>query len=205
MSLYESTSGRRRVIGISIVVLVHILVTYVLVSGLARDIAKAVKQTVKVSVLEDPPPPPPPPPPKKPEELESPPPPPPKAYVPPTEAPVAIAAGAAAITSTTAKVAPPPAPPAPAVAKASAVCNKQTSPEYPFEALSDEIQGAVMARFKVNDAGGFESIVAIEFQKIPGKYQNQFKQSVVQALRAYHCNKGLGNTILEKEFAFRLD
>jgi protein TonB len=97
---------RRHVIGITAVVLFHVLVVYALVTGLAKKVIDVVRAPIETKVIEEikkPPPPPEvvlPPPPK----LEAPPPP----FIPPPEIQIATPPPAPTITATTPT--PPPAP-----------------------------------------------------------------------------------------------
>src|SRR6266446_388447 len=58
----------RHIVGIVFVVLVHVLVIYALVTGLARKAVEGIKKPINATIIQEikaPPPPPPPPPPKK--------------------------------------------------------------------------------------------------------------------------------------------
>src|ERR1700682_5652264 len=108
----------RHVIGIAFVVLVHAIVIYALVTGLARKAIEVIKKPLTATIIEEikvPPPPPPPPPPKR--VIE-----PPKAlqpFVPPPDVPVPTQTTEPVISAVTATpptepvVIAPPAPPAP--------------------------------------------------------------------------------------------
>lgn len=64
---YKPKGGSRQGVGFIIVVLLHLLIGYALVSGLARKAVEVVKKPIQMAVLPEielPPPPPPPPPPK---------------------------------------------------------------------------------------------------------------------------------------------
>src|SRR6266852_5636170 len=77
----------KHVIGLTFVILLHVLVIYALVTGLARKAVEVIKKPLSATIIEEikaPPPPPPPPPPRK--IIE-----PPKTqqtYVPPPDVPV---------------------------------------------------------------------------------------------------------------------
>ncbi|HUL68335.1 MAG TPA: TonB family protein [Burkholderiaceae bacterium] len=167
----------RHLVGIGGVVLLHILIIYALITGLARKVVEVVKGPIDVKVIEEvikkPPPPPDvlPPPPK----LQAPPPP----FVPPPEVPIAQPPPAPTITAVTpeappapqapviAKVEPTPAPaPAPApprVRTASVACPNyrevMTSIPYPREALLDNIQGEVVIEFTITSSGQVKDAV----------------------------------------------
>lgn len=156
---------RRHYIGIGSVIVLHLLIVWALVSGLARKVIEVVKGPIEVKVIEEvakPPPPPPevlPPPPK----VTAPPPP----FVPPPEVQIANPPPAPTITAVT-PVAPPgpqapviqkpvetapAAPPAPAIRQASVVCPNYRevmgSITYPREALLENLEGEVVIEFTV--------------------------------------------------------
>ncbi|MBK6853398.1 MAG: energy transducer TonB [Burkholderiales bacterium] len=129
-SPYEyAGAGQRRYTGIIVVVLLHVLIVYGLVSGLARKAVEIIKKPIEMKIMEEvklPPPPPPPPPPKIEKIKDVPPPPevaPPPPYVPPPEVQVIPPPVAAPVIQAVAqepppkpveiKPPPPPAPPAP--------------------------------------------------------------------------------------------
>ena len=160
---------RKHVVGLSAVVLLHLLLFWAINSGLARKFVKIVKGPVEAQLLEDKkpdlPPPPPPPPPKN---L---PPPPPPAYVPPPDLVSSSAPSANAIAAVSAAPqpvappappppapappAPPPPPPAPpvrtpAVINAAQSCEK---PVYPSASRRAEEEGTVVLRFLIDVDG----------------------------------------------------
>jgi protein TonB len=152
----------RRYGGLGIVVALHVLVAYLVVSGLAHKIVDVIKQPVETKIIEEvkPPPPPenPPPPPPK---MTAPPPP----FIPPPEVNVTPPPTPAAITQTTNitppaqafKPAPapvkegpvgPPAPPVAAIADLNAC-----KPEYPRASLLAEETGLVTIEFVIGADG----------------------------------------------------
>ncbi|HTT12520.1 MAG TPA: TonB family protein [Burkholderiaceae bacterium] len=158
----------RHLVGVGGVVLLHIIIIYALVTGLARKVVEVVKGPIEVKVIEEvikkPPPPPDvlPPPPK----MAAPPPP----FVPPPEVVIAQPPPAPTITAVTPEAPPapqapvivkapeaPPAPPAPPVRSASVACPNykeimQAIP-YPREALLDNLQGDVVIEFTITGSG----------------------------------------------------
>jgi periplasmic protein TonB len=149
--------------GLIIVVIMHVLLAYALVSGLAKKVVDKVMVT-ETKVVEAPPPPPPPPPkdlPPPPKNL-----PPPPVYVPPP--PVDVPPPPIAPTITTTNVMPPPAPdrkvepaappapPAPSITARAARINANDpacKPEFPPAALRAQVSGVSRIRFTV-DANG---------------------------------------------------
>jgi protein TonB len=153
----NEVSPARRYGGFGVVILVHVLVAYLVVSGLAHKIVDVIKQPVETKIIEEvkPPPPPenPPPPPPK---LAAPPPP----FIPPPEVQIQQPVVQNTITAVTAQQppaqayqktiqAPPgpvatPAPPVAAIADLNAC-----KPEYPRASLLAEESGVVRVQFVV--------------------------------------------------------
>lgn len=160
----QQRNPARHLIGIGGVILLHVLVIYALLTGLARRVVEVVKGPIEVKVIEEeikkPPPPPEvlPPPPK----VAAPPPP----FIPPPEIQIAPPpAPAPTITAVTQEAPPapqapviqkpveaPPAPP-PAIRSAAVVCANYRevmgSIAYPREALLDNVEGDVVIEFTV--------------------------------------------------------
>jgi periplasmic protein TonB len=188
---------RRHLVGISVVILLHILVVYALVTGLARKVVDVVRAPIETKVIEEikkPPPPPEvvvPPPPK----LEAPPPP----FIPPPEIQIANPPPAPTITATTptpppapVTIAPapppveaPPAPPAPAVATAGVACPTYAKAmgdvAFPREALRQGLEkGEALIQFTVGANGEIKDIKAVSGNPIFARnsiriVQNEFK------------------------------
>jgi len=149
--------------GLIIVVVMHFLLAYALVSGLAKKVVDKVMVT-ETKVVEAPPPPPPPPPkdlPPPPKNL-----PPPPVYVPPPPVDVPPPPPAPTVAATT--VPPPPAverhveatapaaAPGPAPVARAAVINANDPgcrPEYPAAALRAGASGVSRIRFTVDASG----------------------------------------------------
>jgi periplasmic protein TonB len=164
----------KHVVGIGIVVLMHILLGYALVTGLARKVVEVIKNPIETKIIEEVKPPPPPP-----ENLPPPPPklaPPPPSFVPPPEvvvAPPPTPAPAITVQTTTpppptpVTIAPAPAPAAPpapaAVAAKPAITNVSgCKPEYPPAAQKAEATGHTTVRFVIDAAGKLVSAEVIK-------------------------------------------
>ncbi|MEP7283392.1 MAG: energy transducer TonB [Rubrivivax sp.] len=163
----------KHAVGIGIVVAMHVLLAWALVSGLARKVVDVIKAPIETKIIEEVAPPPPPPP-------ENPPPPPkfappPPSFVPPPEVIVNNPPPAPAITVTRevpppappVAIAPapapeaPPAPPAPAPPPPRAVqpallnvtsCAPRGS-DYPSAAVRADATGTTRIRFTVGADG----------------------------------------------------
>jgi periplasmic protein TonB len=130
----------KHVVGLSLVVLLHIILFWAISSGLAKKFVKVIKGPVEAQLIEDakpdiPPPPPPPP------QKSAPPP----EYVPPVDIAVNATAGANAIASVSAA----PVRTAPVI-NAAASCPK---PEYPSSSRRNEEEGTVQLRFLIGTEG----------------------------------------------------
>jgi len=151
----------KHLVGLAIVALLHVLIIYALVTGLAHKVIDVIKKPIETKIVEEvkPPPPPetPPPPPPK---LSTPPPP----FIPPPEVQIAVTPPpAATITAVTATPPPPvaaivPTPPpvthapvhVPPVIDAARSCAK---PEYPPSSRRAEESGTVTLRFLIDVDG----------------------------------------------------
>jgi protein TonB len=158
--------------GFGIVVVLHLLLFWAIMSGLAKQVVDVIKAPIETKIIEEVKPPPPPPP----ENLPPPPKfaPPPPSFVPPPEVNVNPPPTPAPTITTTQVVPPPappvfnappapPAPPAPAppapprVAARPAIANVQacapTGEDYPAAALRAEATGTTKIRFTIGPDG----------------------------------------------------
>jgi len=204
----------RHLIGITFVVLVHVIVIYALVTGLARKAVEVIKKPLTATIIEEiktPPPPPPPPPPRKIVE-------PPKVtqtYVPPPDVPVPTQTTEPVITSVTPTPPPepvviappappvveaPPAPPKPAIRR-GAVPIERVEPVYPREAIKDNISnGKVVARLQVDEKGLVTGVTIVEAN--PRKV---FDREVIRALSLWKFKPEGDRYIAEIEITFVLN
>lgn len=162
----------KHAVGIGVVLVLHLVLGYALVTGLAQRLVEVIKSPLETKIIEETKPPPPPPP----ENLPPPPKfaPPPPSFVPPPEVNV-NPPPTPAPTITTTQVAPPPTPvtvvptpapvqaappappPPPRVAARPAIANVQacapSSEDYPRAARNAEVTGTTTVRFNVGADG----------------------------------------------------
>lgn len=224
MTTYDYAAQQRKpgkhVVGIGIVILMHILLGWALVSGLARKVVEVIKNPIETKIIEETKPPPPPP-----ENLPPPPKlaPPPPSFVPPPEVVVAPPP-APAPTITTTTVAPPPAPvaiapapappapPAPApVAAQPAIGNVSAcKPEYPAAALKAEATGVTTIRFTVDATGKLANAELVKSSG-PSREHRLLDRTALSALSGCTFRAGRdsnGNPVgaaFTVEYAWRLE
>jgi len=163
----QQRNPTKHVVGLGVVIVMHIILGWALLNGLARRVVEVVKGPIETKIIEEVKPPPPPPP----ENLPPPPklPPPPPAFMPPPEVQIQNPPPAPAITVQTVPpppappvtIAPPPAPePAPAPpappARVAPHVNFNTDckkPNYPPAAARAEAQGVVRIKVTVGIDG----------------------------------------------------
>lgn len=158
MAYAEQSMSGNRITALIIVALIHIVLGYALVTGLAYEAAKKVIQRVttvdiKEEVKEEEPPPPPP------KKVETPPPPP---VAPPPKINVAITPPQITTVATPPPAPPPivlapPAPPPPPPPKPATPRNNPgswaTPNDYPSRALREEREGTTGFRVTIDDKG----------------------------------------------------
>ncbi len=214
---YPGNEPSRRLTGWAVVVLLHVLILWALVSGTARKGLEIIKKPLEAAVIQEviipPPPPPPPPPPKQivKQEPQAPkvaaPPPfvPPPDVAPPVSAAPAIAS-VATPPPTPAVIAPPPppAPPAPAPRPAgparsemSIACPTQVKPEMPRQALKDGTEGVVRAQALIRD-GVVREVTILSGPRV-------FHAPVRNAMLQYKCVSEPGDVLAPQEFVFKMD
>jgi protein TonB len=203
---YGQKDPTRRMIGWAVVVVVHAIVLWALVTGTAMNALKIIKKPLEAAVIQEViiPPPPPPPPPKeivKPQtpKLEAPPPP----FVPPPEVtppPSNIVIPSVPTPPPTAPVIAPPPPPAAAAAptgrqQIGVACPTQVKPEMPRQALREGTTGVVMAQATIRDG----HVVSVEITSGP----KIFREAVRTAMMQYKCITSGGDIIATQEFSFK--
>ena len=209
---------KRHLVGITVVILFHLLVVWALVSGLAKKVVDVVRAPIETKVIEEikkPPPPPevvvPPPP-----ELEAPPPP----FIPPPEIQIAtppppqptITAttptpppAPVAIAPTPPPAAPaPPAPPAPATASAGVVCSNYASVmgdvAFPRDAQRQGIErGEATIQFTLTASGEVKDIKAIR------STHQIFARNSIRIVSEYKCQGQGRDLTVTVPFAYKME
>jgi periplasmic protein TonB len=207
----QQRNPARHSVGLGVVIVMHIVLGWALLNGLARKVVEVIKAPIETKIIEEVKPPPPPPP----ENL--PPPPkmaaPPPSFVPPPEIQVTNPQQAPTITVT--REAPPPqppvsiapapaptpapaavaAPPAPKVQARPAQINVSSceKPEYPAAALRAEATGTTKIRFVV-DAAGVVSKADVEQPSGPTREHRLLDRTAVEALSKCRFKPGIDDT-----------
>jgi protein TonB len=203
----------RHLIGIGFVILIHLLVVYALVTGLARRAVEVIKKPLTATIVEEIKAPPPPPPPPKKIEIPKVPPPPQQPYVPPPDVPVPTISQEPVIAAVTptpppeppviappvVAPPPPPAPQKPAVRK-GIVPISRVSPEYPREARRKNIDnGRVIARLNIDEKGNVTDVKIVEAN--PAQV---FNRAVIDALMQWKFQADGEKYVGEIEVEFKL-
>ena len=182
----QQRDPKRHLIGITFVIVLHALIVYAMVTGLARKAIDVVKKPITATIIEEikVPPPPPPPPPRR--VVEPPksnvPPPPEQPYVPPPDVPSPVVQTAPTISVAPSPEPPrqeykiePPAPPAPVVVAPPAppappkpavrrgvVPVEREDPVYPRAAIRAGIEkGRVLARVNIDEKGNVTEVTIV--------------------------------------------
>jgi protein TonB len=181
---------------ITMVVGLHLLLGWALVTGLARKVVDVIKAPIETKIIEEikkPPPDTPPPPPPK---LAAPPPP----FIPPPDVNIQVPVVQQAPTITTVTTErPPPAPPV----QASPVRKEfkplsRVNPAFPRQALQQGITGKVVAWVHVAPNGGVTNV------EIKSSSNRLFDREVVRALSQWRFNPEPVGFIGEYEIVFNL-
>ena len=209
----QQRDPKRHVIGIGAVVILHVLVVWALVSGLARKVVEVVKGPIEVKVIEEivkkPPPPEVVPPPPK---LAAPPPP----FIPPPEINIAPPPTTAPTITAVTKDAPPApsapviqkVPEAPVAAAAPSVRSAQiacanyrevmSSIVYPREALKDGLEGEVVIEFTVGGSGQIKDAV------IKSSSNRVFNRSSMAVVSQLQCQSGGQDIRVQAPISFKI-
>jgi protein TonB len=204
----QQADPRRHLAGISFVVLLHVIVVYALVSGLAKKVVDVVRAPIDTKVIEEvkkPPPPldpvPPPPP-----RLEAPPPP----FIPPPEVQIQAPTPPPMIAATQT---PPPAPvtiapvtpqapptPRPSPSSAAAHCSKMPPPEAPGLDFAGKINLTARATIRGNRIVQADIVAGSITGVSDRKMQRQLANAVTSAMSGYTCTGD--NIVVEQQFEF---
>ena len=207
--VYKPKDPSRRFKGIAMVVALHLVLGWAIVSGTAKNALVALKKPLEAVVIQEviiPPPPPPPPKQIKPPEapkVEAPPPP----FVPPPDVPTPVESTAPVIQSvaapppTPAVIAPPapPAPPKPAPNRNDirVACPNQVAPEMPRKALQDGSEGVVKAQVVIKD-GAVRDVTILSGPRV-------FHAAVKAAMMQYKCTADATEIVATQEFVFKIE
>ncbi len=201
---FQPKDPSRSATGLVVVVGLHIVIGYALVSGLARDIVRVIKKPLDAAVIQEVKLPPPPPPPKvvKVEQAPKVKAPPPPAYVPPPEVVAPVSAPVIAASTPTPPPEPaviaPPAPPAPVAPPKpqrmdiAASCPNQVRPEVPRGA--EGVSGVIRAQAVIRD-GIVKEVTILSGPKV-------FHSAVRSAMLQYRCVSGDADIVAVQQFVF---
>ena len=195
----------KHVTGITVVLVLHVIVVYALVTGLARKAMDVIKQPMTTKVIEEV---------KKPPPPDTPPPPPPKlvqiipTFVPPPEVQISSPVQQVVISNPTPVAPPVYAPPKPVVAAppappsvGTACPNSQqirTEIKYPAAARKDGIQGDVLVEFTVATNGEIKDV------DVRSSSNRVFNSVSVNAVRQFKCNAQARDVRVQVPFSFKL-
>lgn len=198
----QQRSPVKHLTGLGFVLLLHLLIGYAVVNGLARKMVEVIKSPMETKIIEEA---------SKPPE-DTPPPPPPKmvqlppAFVPPPEVQIqAPAAPRPTISNTTRVIAPVKPAPAPVVEAPPSVgvaCpNSQrvrAEIAYPAQARRDELEGSVLIEFTVAANGSIKDI------DIKSSTDRVFNNVSINAVRQFKCNAQGKDVRVSVPFVFKL-
>jgi protein TonB len=208
--VYRPKDPSRRYKGIAIVIGLHVLIGWGIVSGTAKNALVMLKKPLEAVVIQEviiPPPPPPPPKEIKPPEAmktDAPPPP----FVPPPDVAPQTTSTAPSIVSvatpspTPAVIAPPPpvaAPPRPAPNRQDlrVACPTQVPPEMPRKAIQDGSEGVVKAQALVKN-GAVQEVTILSGPRV-------FHAAVKAAMMQYKCTADATEILATQEFVFKIE
>ena len=201
----QQRSPGKHLTGIVVVIILHVVLGYALMHGLATKVMNVIKQPIDTKIIEEV---------KKPPPPDTPPPPPPKTvqlpptFVPPPEVMIQAPVTAPVISNRTAVAPPvyaPPAPPAPvAVAPPSigvACPNSQeirTNIKYPVQARKDGLQGEVLIEMTIGANGDVKDV------DVKSSTNRAFNSVAIAASRQFKCN-GQGRDVrVQVPYSFKL-
>ena len=209
----QQRNPAKHVVGFTVVVLLHVVLVYFIMTGLARKVIDVIKKPLETQIIEEVKPPPPPPPP-----IQLPPPPkfvaPPPPYIPPPEVqvnvpppptPIAVATTVVPVgpPPPIAAVTPPPAPPAaPAPPSVRSACTNYATAmganAFPGEAIRKGFdRGTAVIRFTVSATGEIKDLTPVSSSN------SIFARAAMETIKGFKC-VGQGRDILfEIPFSYR--
>jgi protein TonB len=209
----QQRNPAKHIVGFTVVVLLHALLVYFVMTGLARRVVDVIKKPLETEIIEEVKPPPPPPP------VQLPPPPkfvsPPPPYIPPPEVQVNVPPPPNAIQTTTsvvpvesppiaavAPVAPPApaAPPAPTTARAACPNYEKVrgDADFPREAVKEGItNGEAVIRFTVAASGEIKDVTAVS------STNRAFVRAASAMVREFKCIPSGRDVVFEVPFRFK--
>jgi protein TonB len=202
----EQADPRRHLLGISTVLLLHVVGIYALTNGMGRKLVDVIKKPLDVSIIEEVQQLPPPPQPK----VEVPPPKmvePPPAYVPPPEVqvappPVPPPVVIAAVTPEPPAVVVPVVPAAPKVASVGVVCPNHSEVrsrvKYPAQAERTGLTGRVLVEFIVSPNGAIGNV------NVANSTNPIFNSAATSAVAKLNCVGQDQNVRIQVPFVFEL-
>lgn len=200
----QQRSWGRHAPSIALVAILHLILGYALVNGLARRVVEVLKAPLETKIIEEvkkPPPDVPPPPPPK---MAAPPPP----FIPPPEINIQIPQSAPPPTITTVTTTPPPPgpppvisppQPAPTVVRREYKAAYRVDPVFPRQAQREGINGRVIAHVVVQPNGTVSEVRIISAQP-----PRMFDREVIRALSQWRFNPEPVGFIGEYEIVFNL-
>jgi periplasmic protein TonB len=211
---YRRGNASNRLTGWAVVVVLHLLIGWALVSGTAKRGLEFIKKPLEAVVIQEVIiPPPPPPPPQEIKRVDAPkvaaPPPPVPFIAPPEVTPPVSAAPQIAATTVVPEAPPviapppPPAPPAAPVVKAAGraeigvICPTQVKPDMPRRARQDGTEGVVRAQALIRD-GVVREVTILSGPRV-------FHAPVREAMLQYKCSGSAGEVLATQEFVFRVE
>ena len=223
----QQRNPRKHLIGIVGVTALHVAIFWALASGLGQKALNFVKKPIETKLIEEIKPPPPPPPPPPPQQVvKTPPkssaPPPPSVPIPDTPPPNTPAPQITVQqTDTPPPPAPiaapvkadpgPPTPAAPPVAKPSVISgvscpNQPQKPDYPRNALKDEIQGVIVVRATVSADGNVSNPRIMRAEGMSSNDARKYFGSVLLGNAVqYKCGAREGSVEVDITYAFKLE
>ena len=201
----QQRSPGKHLTGITVVIILHVVLGYALINGLATTVMDVIKQPLETKIIEEV---------KKPPPPDTPPPPPPKmvqvlpTFVPPPEVQIQAPVTVPVISNVTAVAPPvyaPPAPPAPTAVAAPTVgvaCpNSQEirkEIKYPPQARKDGLQGEVLIEFTLTASGEIKDI------DIKSSTNRAFNSASISATRQFKCNAQARDVRVQVPYSFKL-